>query len=123
MFGTFDISFDRFSRISQLHPTPHAPCDMLHSVALLTGRWLVLGIRMPWPIRGFCSQATSSRRQRSGGSRHCGSTPSTARYGNFDIILDRFDIILDRFARIFKFYTTLHAPCAMFYLMPVLAGC
>ena len=29
MYGNFDIIFDHFSRISQLHPAPHAACAML----------------------------------------------------------------------------------------------
>ena len=30
MYGNFDIIFDRFSRTSQRHPTPHAPRAMLY---------------------------------------------------------------------------------------------
>ena len=36
-YGNFDIILDRFSRTSQLHPTPHAPCDMLYFVSILFG--------------------------------------------------------------------------------------
>ena len=35
MYGNFDIIWDHFSRVSQLHPTPHAPCDMLYLVLML----------------------------------------------------------------------------------------
>ena len=35
--GCFDIRFDHFSRISQLHPTPHTPCDMLCLAPTLIG--------------------------------------------------------------------------------------
>ena len=43
--GNFDIILDRFSRIYQLHPIPHAPCAVLYFVSMLIGCWLVLGIR------------------------------------------------------------------------------
>ena len=35
VYGNFDIILDRFPRVSQLHPTPHAPCDMLYLVPML----------------------------------------------------------------------------------------
>ena len=35
---------DHFSRTSQPHPTPHAPCAILYVVPMLIGCWLVLGI-------------------------------------------------------------------------------
>ena len=34
-YSNFDIILDRFSRVSQLHPTPHAPCDILYLVPML----------------------------------------------------------------------------------------
>ena len=37
-------------------------------------------------------------------------------YGNFDIILDHL-------SRIPRLYTTIHTPCAVFYLVPRLIGC
>ena len=36
-YGNFDIIFDHFPRISQLHPTPHAPCAMPCLVPMLIG--------------------------------------------------------------------------------------
>ena len=40
-----DIILDRFSRIFQLHPTPHVPCAVIYLAPMLIGCWLVLGIR------------------------------------------------------------------------------
>ena len=41
--GNFDIVLNQcFSRISQLHTTEHAPCDMLYCVFMLIGCSLVL---------------------------------------------------------------------------------
>ena len=37
VYGNFDIISDQISRISQLHPTPHAPCTMLYVVPVLVG--------------------------------------------------------------------------------------
>ena len=37
VYGNFDISFDHFSRISQLHTTPSAPRAMLYFVPVLIG--------------------------------------------------------------------------------------
>ena len=34
-YGNFDIILDQISRVSQLHPTPHAPCSMLYLVPML----------------------------------------------------------------------------------------
>ena len=34
-YGNFDIILARFSRVSQLHPTPHAPCTMLYLAPML----------------------------------------------------------------------------------------
>ena len=35
VYGNFDIILVHFPRVSQLHPTPHAPCAMLHLVPML----------------------------------------------------------------------------------------
>ena len=45
VYGNFDIISNRFSRISQLHSTPHALCAVVYLVPVLIGCWLVLGIR------------------------------------------------------------------------------
>ena len=34
-YGNFDIILDHVSRVSQLHPNPHAPCAMLYIVPML----------------------------------------------------------------------------------------
>ena len=34
-YGNFDIILGHLSRVSQLHPTPHAPCAMLYLVTML----------------------------------------------------------------------------------------
>ena len=36
-YGNFDIIFDQFSRVSQRHPTPHAPRHMPCLVPMLIG--------------------------------------------------------------------------------------
>ena len=46
-YGSFDIILDHFSRISQPHTIPRAPCDMLYLVPVHIGCWLVLAIRCP----------------------------------------------------------------------------
>ena len=38
LYSNFDITLDHFSRISQPHPTPRAPCAMLYS-GVLIGAW------------------------------------------------------------------------------------
>ena len=37
VYGSFHIIWDHLSRISQLHPTPHALCDILYLVPMLIG--------------------------------------------------------------------------------------
>ena len=44
-YTNFDIIFDRFSLIFQLHTSPHALWAMLHLATMLIGYGLVLGIR------------------------------------------------------------------------------
>ena len=46
------------------------------------------------------------------------STPVGTTYADFD-----FDIILDHLSRISQLFTTLHAPCGMFYFVPWPIGC
>ena len=36
-YGNFDIIFDHYSRIPQLHPTQHIPCALLYLVTMLIG--------------------------------------------------------------------------------------
>ena len=37
VYGNFDIVWAIFTQGSQLHPTPHAPCDVLYLVPMLVG--------------------------------------------------------------------------------------
>ena len=51
--GNFDIEIDHFSRASQLHATPHAPCDMLCHGARADWMLICACDPMLWPIRVF----------------------------------------------------------------------
>ena len=97
--GNFDIISDHLSRLSQLHPAPHALCAVVYLVAMLIrcADWCLQsdgvpnsGPHPPTFRTKAAAGSVSATYKGSGGPGVMVDFDELYRYGNFDIILDRF---------------------------------